>query len=314
MRNTTRTPLSDRGVRMHATARPRALRRLTEGLAPYALALPALALMALFVYGVGIGVLQGFGIAPFLDRFDFTLEYFREAFTRSDFTSSLCFSLFVSLMSSLIALGGGILLSAALVKAKSGSFTQLLGLQIPIMSMHALVALGFIFLLSGSGLLARVLYVVGIVGSPNDLPSIVGAPSGWGIILVYAWKEIPYVAFCTITIMSHVSDSLGEAAATCGAAPVRSFFSVTLPLSLTASLKAFLVVFAFSFGAYEIPFLLGPTAPKALPILAYLEFQDPDILNRFYAMAINGIVTLVCALAALVYFLVLKHERKEGGR
>lgn len=314
MRNAARTLRASGAARLRGARRPLALRRLAEGAAPYALALPALALMALFAYGVGIGVLQGFGIAPFLDRFDFTLEYFREAFARSDFTSSLRFSLFVSFASSIIALAGGVLLSAALVRAKSGGAAQLLGLQVPIMSMHALVALGFIFLLSGSGLLARALFALGIVGSPNDLPSIVGASSGWGIILVYAWKEIPYVAFCTVTIMAHVSDSLGEAAATCGASPARAFFGVTLPLSLTASLKAFLVVFAFSFGAYEIPFLLGPTAPKALPVLAYLEFQDPNILNRFYAMAINGIVTLVCALAALAYFLILRHERKEADR
>lgn len=298
-------------TRKHESRYP--LRRVLEGVTPYLLALPAFSMIALFVYGTGIGVLQGFGIAPFLGMFDFTLEYFQEAFNRPDFAQSLGFSLYISLASSLIALVGGIALSAALTRIKAGNGIQLLGLQVPLMSMHALVALGCVFLFSGSGLLARVLFLAGLVDSPSDLPSIVGATSGWGILLVYAWKEIPYVAFCTFTIMRHLSNSLGQAAATCGASPLRTFMQVTLPLSAPAALKAFIVVFAFSFGAYEIPFLLGPTMPKAMPILAYMEFQDPDIANRCYAMAINGIVTMICAVAAWAYFLILRKERKEGG-
>ena len=70
-------------------------------------------------------------------------------------------------------------------------------------------------------------------------------------------------------------------------------------------------MFAFSFGSYEVPFLLGPTLPKAIPVLAYLEFQNPDILNRSYAMAINGIMVLICTVLAIVYFIVLQRERRR---
>ena len=54
--------------------------------------------------------------------------------------------------------------------------------------------------------------------------------------------------------------------------------------------KAFLIILAFSFGAYELPFLLGPTLPKALPVQAYIEYLSPDLLNRPYAMALNGLI------------------------
>jgi putative spermidine/putrescine transport system permease protein len=74
--------------------------------------------------------------------------------------------------------------------------------------------------------------------------------------------------------------------------------------------KAALVVFAFVFGSYEIPFLLGPTLPKALPILAYIEFQDPNIVNRCYSMALNGVTTLLCTVLAIVYFVILQREKK----
>ena len=282
-------------------------------LAPYALALPAVALVGVFLYGTVNGIMQGFGIMPFLGMNEPTLDYFAMVFSRPDFTSSMAFSLRISIVSSAIALAGGIVLSWALTRAKWGRFPQLVGLQIPIMTMHALVALALVFIFSGSGLASRALYFLGLAASPTDLGSVVGAPSGWGIVAVYAWKEIPYIAFCTVTIMAHVSDSLGEAAATCGASGFRSFLHVTLPLCLPAALRAFLVVFVFSLGSYEVPFLLGPTTPKAMPVLAYMEFTNPDIVNRCYAMALNGVTALVCAVAALVYFALILRERKQEG-
>lgn len=281
-------------------------------LAPYALALPAVLLVAVFAYGAINGILQGFGIMPFLGMVEPTLDYFSLVLSRPDFLSSLAFSLRCSLAASSIALVCGIVLAAAITYARAGRISQLVSLQIPIMTMHALVALAMVFVFSGSGLASRLLYFLGLVSSPTGVPSIVGAPSGWGIVAVYAWKEVPYVAFATVTIMAHVSESLGQAASTCGASPVRSFFNVMLPLCLPAALRAFLVVFVFSLGSYEVPFLLGPTAPKAMPVLAYNEFTNPDLVNRCYAMALNGVTTLVCSIAALVYFALLARQRKEG--
>ena len=287
-------------------------RKARRRLAPYVLALPTCVLLAVFLYGVVGGMLQGFGIMPFLGRTEFTLDYYQTVLTRSDLVSSIGYSLYFSLASSILAVIGGVALSAFMVRARTGRIVRLFNLQIPIMTMHALVALAVVCLFTGSGLVPRLLYHVGIVADANTFPSVVGAASGWGIILVYLWKEIPFIAFSTVTIMGSISSSMGEAAASLGASPLKAFFGVTLPLCKGAIAKAFFIVFTFAFGAYEVPFLLGPTLPKALPVLAYIEFQDPDILNRCYAMALNGVTTLICALIALAYFIVLAREKKEG--
>lgn len=288
-------------------------RKAKRAVTPYLLALPAAVLILVFLYGVLNGVLQGFGIMPFLGKTEFTLDYYIEALTRSDLTASILYSLYLAGVSSVIAMVGGVAIAAFMTRARTSRFTRLINIQIPIMTMHALVALAVMFLFTGSGMLPRVLAALGIISDPNTFPSVVGAVSGWGIIVVYAWKEIPFIAFSTITIMSSISDSLGEAAAMLGAGPLRTFFGVTLPLCKGAVIKAFLVVFAFAFGSYEVPFLLGPTLPQAMPVLAYVEFQDPDIVNRCYAMALNGIMALVCTLIALAYFAVLRREQKGGG-
>lgn len=285
-------------------------RKTKRAAAPYVLALPATALLFVFFYGVLNGVMQGFGIMPFLGKTEITFEYYLEALTRPDLSSSISFSLYLAAASSALAVVGGVALSAAITRAKTGRIARLFNIQIPIMTMHALVALAVVCIFSGAGLFPRLLCALGVIEDPNTFPSVVGAASGWGIILVYLWKEIPFVAFCTVTIMANISDSLGEAASTLGANPGKTFFNVTLPLCKGAIIKAFLIVFTFAFGSYEVPFLLGPTLPKALPVLAYIEFQDPDIINRCYAMALNGITTFICAALALVYFIVLQREKK----
>lgn len=300
---------------MHAASAEDGLRRrrIAARLAPYALALPACALAAVFAYGVIVGVLQGFGIMPSLGMNSFTLDYYAQALARPDFTASIAYSLYLSAVSSAIALAGGVLLAWALCAVQARTAVRMLGLQVPILTMHALVALAVTFLFSGSGLVARLLADPAAQSAAQSAVSVVGDPSGWGIVAVYAWKEIPYVAFCTITIMMHVSGTLGEAAALSGASPARTFFSVTLPLCAPAAVQAFVVVAAFSFGSYEVAYLLGPTYPKTLPVLAYMEFQDPDLVNRCYAMALNGITTGVCALTAAVYFVAARVQRRQEG-
>lgn len=291
-------------------------RRARSRVAPYLLALPAALLVGVFVFGVANGVAQGFGIMPFLGMSTPTLEYYGQVLARQDLASSVLYSVYLALVSALVALVGGTLLAYVLVRAKTTRLGHLVALQVPIMTMHALVAMAVMFLFSGSGLAARALHAAGLVETPGDFSSAVGAASGWGIILVYAWKEIPYLAFCTVTLMRHISGSLGEAAQTCGASERQTLLHVTLPLCAGAILRAFLVVFVFALGSYEVPFLLGPTAPKTLPVLAYIEFQDPDIVNRCYAMALNGATTLLCSLAAVAYFasLALRDRRKAGAR
>ena len=45
------------------------------------------------------------------------------------------------------------------------------------------------------------------------------------------------------------------------------------------------LVFAFAFGAYEVPLLLGAHAPQALAVLAWQAQVDADLATRPEAMA-----------------------------
>ncbi len=281
-----------------------------SGVAPYLLILPALILVAIFLYGMVNGVLQGFGIMPYLGLTELTLEYYKAAFTRSELLSSILYSLYLAGVSASLSTVLGVLISAVFTRLGVGRRGQIAGIQLPIMTAHLVVALFVITLAGGSGIFARVLYALGLIGSPAEFPTLVGAVGGWGIIAAYVWKETPFVAFCTLAIMGNISGRYAEAAASLGASPMRAFFSVTLPLSAPTIAKAFLIIFAYSFGSYELPFLLGPTLPRALPVLAYMEFTSPDLLDRAQAMALNGIMTWLTLGIAALYFAITQRERR----
>ena len=114
--------------------------------------------------------------------------------------------------------------------------------------------------------------------------------------------------------MSSISDTLGEAAENLGASPLRGFFEVALPLSLNVIAKAFLIIFIFAFGGYELPLLLGATLPKALSVTTYLAYMSPNLLDRPLAMAMNGTMLLLSAGISGIYALVIVGlNRKIGG-
>lgn len=279
----------------------------------FLLLMPQILLSAIFLAGLTGGLLQSLGIVPAAGLRIPTLYYYQEVFLEKSLLSSLVFSLWLSLASSLLAAAGGVMLCAALVLSGRARGRMARMLQMPVVIPHTVVALFTVMLFSRSGIFSRILYTVGWLPAQEAFPSLLYGKGGAGIIIAYLWKEIPFVAFFTLSLMAGISESLGEAARNLGASRWGAFRWVTLPLCLPAVGNAFLIVFAFSFGAYEIPFLLGATMPKALPVQAYLEYTHPDLRNRPYAMALNGVMLLVTLAAAILYFRLMEKRLQRTG-
>lgn len=282
-------------------------------LKPYIMVFPVGLLMALFIYALINGLIQSFGILPAAGLTKFTLLYYKEVFTRSDMMSSLFLSLYISLVSSLIAVILGVLISAAasasgIVKKRSFQI-----LKMPIILPHTVSALLIINIFSQSGILSRLSYHLGIIHNQQQFISLVFDKGSIGIILAYLWKEIPFVTLVVVTIMANIDSSLGEAAINLGATRLKAFFSITLPLCLPSIVTSFIIVFAYSFGAFEIPFLLGATSPKSLPVLTYLEYTHPDLAHRPYAMVLNSLMTTISMLLTYIYYKILQRNLQKVG-
>ena len=280
----------------------------------FLLLLPFLDISALLCISVWNVTVQSLGYIPAFGLTTLTLEYYEAVFRNADFVSSVWVSLKIALWSAMVACILGVALSMALIKTRSTRGGTLYAIRLPILVPHAVVAVFVVQILGQTGLLARLLFAFGLLEDYIQFPQLLYTPSYLGTILAYLWKEIPFVAYFVLAFMSSISETLGEAAENLGASPIRSFFEVTLPLSYRVISKAFLIIFIFAFGGYELPLLLGSTLPKALSVQTYLAYMNPDLLQRPLAMAMNGTMLLLSAAISLVYALVIiSLNRKIGG-
>lgn len=281
---------------------------------PYILAAPVIALCAILIISMINGMIQSFGIIPAFHMTKPTLAYYQEILTNKNLMESIGLSLYIALVTTFLALAIGSLLCWALIllRKKGGALEQVL--KLPILVPHTVVAFLIINLLASTGLLSRILMTMGMVGAAEWVSHVLYTPASWGVIFAYLWKEIPFVCYFIAAVMGSIDGSYGEAARNLGAGKWSAFWNVTLPLCRPAILNSGLIIFCYSFGAYELPFLLGSTLPKALPVQTYIEYTHPDLTHRPYAMALNMIMLLICLMAAGVYYLLIQQKISKTGR
>lgn len=280
---------------------------------PYLLLLPALVvLLGLFLRGVVLAVFQSLGFFPMLGLKEFTFAYYLEVWSSPEFLDALGYSLYISFVSSLIAVIIGVFLAYQLIKLPEKHRIVKLLYKLPIIVPHIVASLLIFLFFTQSGILSRFLFQLGIIEELQDFPRLIFDKKGMGIILVYLWKVIPFIGLVAYTVLKHINNSFAGAAANLGASSRQIFWNIYFPLSLPSIGSAFIIVFAFSFGAFEVPFLLGPTYPRTLPVLAYQKYISSDLLQRPYAMVIA--VTLSLFSLGLIYIytrlldIIVKHS------
>ena len=285
---------------------------MRKKLLPYILLLPQLLLGALFLIGLITGITQSLGVIPAFGLTEPTLKYYKDILSRPDMLESVLYSLRIAFLSAAFSTIAGVFFCALLVmrgKTKGGMMRLI---QLPVIIPHVVVALFVVNIFAQNGVLARLAFAFGLIREQQQFPQLLYSPDGAGVILAYLWKEIPFILYFVLALMEHINGNLGEAAINLGAGRWTAFWKVTLPLCRKTILSGFLIIFVFALGAYELPFLLGATLPKALPILAYQQYIHPDLKMRPYSMALNGIIIAISLLSALLYFHLI--QKKAGER
>lgn len=275
-------------------------------LTPYILLVPQTILTILFLVGLVTGITQSLGVIPAFGMTEPTLRYYREVLTKPDLLESVLYSLKIAGSSALLSTAAGVLLCGILVTGRRTKGKMMRIVQMPIIVPHVVAALFVINVCSQNGLLARVCCRLGMIEEQQEFPMMIYDSHGIGIVIAYLWKEIPFIIYFVIAIMANIDGKLGEAAVNLGAGRLQTFLRVTLPLCMHTICSGFLIIFVFALGAYELPFLLGATTPKALPVQAYIQYTHPDLRNRPYAMALNGMIIVISLVSAWAYFMLMK--------
>ncbi len=276
---------------------------------------PALGVVAgLFGGGLFQGVLQALGYLPSAGFTSITLDHFCNVLTDPDFPGSLLLTFHISAVSTLIAGVLGIAAALCLVSLSQRSRAVHFLFQVPLVVPHLVIAVAVVFLLTPAGFLSRILFALGIIDAPARFPLLVNDRWSVGIITAYVWKEIPFITLMLLAVLKNTTAELLEVGRTLKAGPWQRFRFITLPTILPNLAGAGLFVFAYTFGAFEVPYLLGRTFPMALPVRAYKQYSDVDLMARPEGIATGVIIAgTVCLCAAAAQTLILLSRRRGGG-
>ncbi|MFW5738421.1 MAG: ABC transporter permease [Spirochaetota bacterium] len=281
-------------------------RRVPGGL----LAVAPAALIVVLLLGGGVATALVQSVRPLPGQAGaFTLAHFREVVTAPGFLASLGLTVWVSFASTVLTLVLAVVTALALRRTRRlrGFVTYVY--QLPLTLPHMVLAAAGIMLLSQSGLLSRVVTAIGVIDAPAGFPELVNDRAGIGIVAVYVWKQVPFVGLFALAVLQSVGEDYEATARSLGATRFQAVRHVLVPLVAPALVPAGVIVFAFVFGAFEVPLLLGARYPSMLSVLAYRLYTDVDLALRPRSMALSFVIAAIVFGLVGAYRAVLANRR-----
>ena len=245
--------------------------RWRSGARDAALLTPALAVLALLFGGAIVGVTR-VSLIP-LEQ-SASLDAWRALFGDPLFGDAVVFTLRTALISTTLA--ALVALGLALAARRRGALVRSL-LALPVPVPHLLVATVAVVWLAPGGLADRIL---------GGLPvTLVRDSGGLGIVLVYVYKEAPFLLLLVLAALGRGHQESDEAAAALGVTPLQRVRWVTWPTVRSPLVVGSIVVFAFALGAFEVPLAVGPSYPPTIAEYARQATQGDLISGQSTAAA-----------------------------
>lgn len=207
----------------------------------------------------------------------FSLKWYQKILGEADLRDAFVRSLQVALICVLVALPTGTLAGIALSKyaIRGGNAFQtylLLPFTIPLIG-------------SGIGLMLT-------FGNAGVLGSL------WPVGIATAVINLPFMIWAVSSSASSLDPDLELAAESCGAGPVQTFFSVTLPAVTPGVITGSLLMFILSLNEFLVSLLLVDARIVTLPVQIYNSIRSvitPDLASVsvvFIAVALLAIIAL----------------------
>ncbi|ROS00092.1 putrescine transport system permease protein [Sinobacterium caligoides] len=160
-------------------------------------------------------------------------------------------------------------------------------------------------LLKNNGLINNALMSLGIIDTPIHM---LHTPFAVYLGIVYAY--LPFMILPLYTNLVKHDHSLVEAASDLGASPIKTFFLVTLPLSLSGIVAGVMLVFIPAVGEFVIPELLGGPNTVMIGKLLWQEFFSARNWPGAAALAISMLMVLIIPIMIYQYVQAKEMEAK----
>lgn len=179
---------------------------------------------------------------------------------------------------------------------------------LPVVTMPAAIALVWKMLYNGDyGILNQALHVVGIQGGSwltNPATAL------YAVALVGIWAGLGTNIVIFLAGLQGIPDTLMEAASLDGAGPIRTFFSITVPLLSPSIFFVSVINVIGSLQVFDLVYLMIGRTNPALPdtrTIVYLFYQAGFIDNdRGYAAAIAFLLLIIILGLTIVQFRLQK--------
>lgn len=263
-------------------------------------------ILTIVLGGLFKSILISFGYFKEIGMTEFTFDFYKKVLTDKTFIESLFFTLKFSFVSSLLAVVIGAVLAYSIFFFDK---TREFYLNLPVIIPHMLVVVFLLNFLSNTGLVSRILFQIGLIEEPTQMIQLFYNKNSIGIILVYILKGAPFAGLVILQILKSMSINKFYAARNLGAGVFSEIKYIIWPDIKNSMTKMFLILFSFSFSSYEVPFLIGPTKPRALAVKSYIDFTKNDFMYKPTAIVINIIIGLIGILSVL---LILRMEDRDS--
>jgi|SRR6056297_640807 len=240
-----------------------------------------------------------------------TLQHFRHIFMDPLLRTSVLHSLMIAFTSASIAVAGGTLLALGLWTLPRRVQPLALIYKLPIILPHLTAAFIVMILLSRSGILASAAYQLGLIADTAAFPDLLYSNSKLGLVAAYVWKEAPFAALLVISVLTKLNFDYVHTARMLGAGRWFTFRSVVYPHIAPVLDTSFIILFLYTLGAFDIPYVLGGSSPRMLSITVYNLYFRRDLAVRPQALAL---LTLLFAFSLVFVVIFFRITRRMRGR
>jgi ABC-type spermidine/putrescine transport system permease subunit I len=264
----------------------------------------AVLLVTFFIVPLAMtGVLSFQGTEYYRLVWTWDLEIWREVFSRASYWSTMLRTLTMALIAVFLCVVISIPVAYALVHrlAAVQNHVKIL-IVFAFLTDAVLKSFGWVLFLDRSGVFNGMFALIGFGPVTTD---ILFEPAATMIGMVY--NHLPYTIFTIYLSMSRIDRDLMQAAYDAGASKIRTFFEVTLPLSLPGILAGGVLVFVLSLGVFLEPKVLGggkaPMAAELIRQTFETRVNWPLGAALTLVLIVIGALTVIAASALLLRLL-----------
>ena len=124
----------------------------------------------------------------------------------------------------------------------------------------------------------------------------------WGLVLASVFYSLPFMVQPLQNAFESVGDRPLEVAATLGASPLDTFFTVALPMALPGYLTASILTFAHTVGEFGVVLMIGGNIPGVTRVASVQIYDHVEALEYAQAHRLAAVMLVFSFLVLLALY------------